>query len=181
MWSRNHQDKFRSSRLEGLSGPGTTRTSSDLAGPLLVGSSCWFIFFDGITAKAGQHKSDTKKAPTEVQPGTSNANKRVPAPVAFSGFCLAMTWLLIIISTIMITIIIIIIISLGFTILSLGFTIISKLSSCCLLLLSLMASQLKQASTKVTQKRAQQKFSLAPAMQTRGFPLLWLFLVFAWP
>ena len=126
MWSRNHQDKFRSSRLEGLSGPGTTRTSSDLAGPLLVGSSCWFIFFDGITAKAGQHKSDTKKAPTEVQPGTSNANKRVPAPVAFSGFCLAMTWLLIIISTIMITIIIIIIISLGFTILSLGFTIISK-------------------------------------------------------
>ena len=95
MWSRNHQDKFRSSRLEGLSGPGTTRTSSDLAGPLLVGSSCWFIFFDGITAKAGQHKSDTKKAPTEVQPGTSNANKRVPGPVAFSGFCLAMTWLLI--------------------------------------------------------------------------------------
>ena len=95
MWSRNHQDKFRSSRLEGLSGPGTTRTSSDLAGPLLVGSSCWFIFFDGITAKAGQHKSDTKKATTEVQPGTSNANKRVPGPVAFSGFCLAMTWLLI--------------------------------------------------------------------------------------
>ena len=86
MWSRNHQDKFRSSRLEGLSGPGTTRTSSDLAGPLLVGSSCWFIFFDGITAKAGQHKSDTKNAPTEVQPGTSTANKMVPGPVAFFWF-----------------------------------------------------------------------------------------------
>ena len=86
MWSRSHQDKFRSSRLEGLSGPGTTRPSSDLAGPVLVGSSCWFIFFDGITAKAGQHKSDTKNAPTEVQPGTSTANKMVPGPVAFFWF-----------------------------------------------------------------------------------------------